>query len=90
MDEWLTFCQHHSIELSPSDQRRAFHFMQYLSAKQKKKHSHGVDVDAFVSFLGHEYYNMFLDRFKHIIDTVKDKVAQTLSEIDDDYIFVYT
>ena len=105
LKQWLKFCKNQQIEVNIMDQKRCFHFMEYLSIKRKLKekqqgngllndeendNEEGVDMEDFVNFLCNDYYNMYLNKFKLIIDKFKEKIAESPSDIDDDYIFVYT
>ena len=64
--------------------------MEHLSLKRGDGDSDGVEMDDFVNFLCNNYYNMYSNKFKSLIDKFKDKIAESPSDIDDDYIFIHT
>ena len=85
MNEWLSFCSTSEIDLCLKDQKRAFHFMQYLSKKNGKA---CINQDDFTNFVCHDYYNMYMDDSRALIDKFKDKI-KSISDIEDDYILVF-
>eukprot|EP01083_Nonionella_stella_P062575 162716_1 len=103
MDEWIAYCTKSDIGLKLKDIKRAFHFMEYLKRKDHKSRTtgrtrtcvarvrqDGVNKNDFINFVCHNYYNMYLDHFRDLIDKFKDKINASASDIDDDYVFVFT
>eukprot|EP01084_Bolivina_argentea_P123031 218051_1 len=92
INEWIIFCKTYEIELDLIDQKRSFHFMEYLAKKDKnKKYNKGIiDKYDFTKLVCHDYYNMYLHPFRNLIDKYKNKMNESASDIDDDYVFVFT